>query len=93
MTRIPIIRSRDTDFVDISNGRNVLNLEYLDVSYDPKGGAQIPIYFGNDHDKFPTTFCMILPPPAAKQLSRALSRAVKDYLKSKPASSSKDHSD
>ena len=95
MTKIPITTPRDAQFVDVKDKRTPLNVKYLEVVYKPDGGAQIPIIFGNDHDSYIETICLLLTPPAAKQLSRALRQAVKEYLNSTPetATSSKDHSD
>ena len=87
MTRIPITRSRDANYQANSKGLHVLEMTTVEATYIPGSGAVIPLIFENDRNDF-QSFCLKLSPPTAMQLSRALRRAVKDYLNYSPETGS-----
>ena len=86
MTKIPITRSRDASYQHNPKGHHVIEMTTVEATYIAGSGAVIPLTFENERDDH--SFCLNLSPPTAMQLSRALRKAVKDYLNYSPETGS-----
>lgn len=80
--KVPIVSVLESEQLASLLGKPVADLSSVGAEHDPRSGAVISMVLQARTNEGHQEHYFALSPPAAKQLSRALRQAVKDYLNS-----------